>query len=139
MNIDTIFPRVCEIIDGSVGRDKNSIRPDDTLFDDLGIDSIDMVDILYELETAFGIELKVSDFEARAREAMKDKPLEIDGVITPDGLAVIREHMTEVNPQNLVEGITIHQLIKLFTVKSLCKLILHKLEENQLKSSPSNS
>lgn len=138
MNLESVFPKVCEVIEKSVGRPKDAIKMSDTLFDEIGIDSIDMVDILYELETAFGIELKISDFEARAREEMKDKPYEIDGVITPEGLSVIKKFMTEIDPEKLVEGITVHQLLKLFTVHSLCKLVMHKLEEEQqIKSSGS--
>lgn len=131
MNIEIVFNKVAEVIEKSIGKSKESIQMEQTLFDDIGIDSIDLVDIFYELETAFDIELKVSDFEAKAREEMKDKPYEIDGVITSEGLEVIKQYMTELDQSKLVEGITVHQLIKLFTVHSLCKLVLYKLNETQ--------
>ena len=43
---------------------------EDTLFDKLEIDSIDLVDILFELETLYDIELKISDIELKAKEEL---------------------------------------------------------------------
>lgn len=134
MTLETIFEKVAEIIHKSVGYPQQEIKLDDTLFEKIGVDSIDMVDILFELETAFSVELKISDFEARARQEMKDEPYEIDGVITPKGIEAIKNFMPEIDQNKLVEGITVHQLIKLFTVQSLCKMILHKLEESKTVS-----
>lgn len=129
-SIDAIFEDVKEIIENSVGIPQNEIELDSTLFDELEVDSIDLVDILFELETLYGIELKISDLESKAREELDDAPYEVDGVITPEGLTALKKHMTEVDHDKLVEGITVHQVVKLFTVESLCKLVQHRLEMN---------
>ena len=50
-DINEIFEDVCEVIEASTGTNKDEIKLDDTLFDELGVDSIDLVDILFELET----------------------------------------------------------------------------------------
>ena len=68
MEMNEIFKNVCIIIENSTGRPKDSIKMEDTLFEELGIDSIDLVDILFELETLYNVELKVSDIEQRIRE-----------------------------------------------------------------------
>ena len=107
---------------------KEEIDIDDTLFDKIGLDSIDLVDILFELEGLYDVELKISDIESEATSELGDVPYEIDGVITPEGLAALKNHMTEIDPEKLKEGITVHHVIKLFTVRSLCKLIQHRLE-----------
>lgn len=129
MKVEEVFNNVAQVIENSVGRSKETIKLDDTLFDEIGIDSIDLVDILFELETLYGIELKISDFESRAREEMSNEPYEINGVLTTQGLQVLRKFMTEIDPDKLVEGLTVHQLVKLLTVHSLCKIIIYKLEE----------
>lgn len=126
--LNDIYNDVCEIIENSVGVPKEDIKLNDTLFDKIGIDSIDLVDILFELETKYDVELKISDLETKAKEELGDAPYEIDGVITPEGLKSLQKHMTEVDPEKLHEGITIHQVIKLFTVESLCKLVQYRLE-----------
>lgn len=127
--INEIYKAVCTVIENSVGIEKDTIELDDTLFDKLGIDSIDMVDILYELETLYGVTLKVSDIEAKAVEELGDIPYEIDGVITPDGLAVLRKHMSEIDPEAFKEGLTVHELVQLFSVHSLCKIVQNRLDK----------
>ena len=127
-SLDEIFKDVCEVIESSTGINKNEIKLESTLFDELGVDSIDLVDILFELETLFDLELNISDIELKAKEELGDIPYEIDGVITEDGLKALRTHMTEIDSKKLEHGITIHQLIQFFSTHSLCKLVLYKME-----------
>ncbi len=129
--INEIFKKTQEIIEESCGIDQEEIQLDKTLFDDLDIDSIDMVDILFELETEYDVELKISDLEKRSTEELKGRPYEIDGILTPEGLESLKRNMTEVNPAHFVEGLTIHQLMKLFTVHSLCKLVQYQIDKKE--------
>ena len=131
MEINEVFKKVSKVIENSIGAVPGSIQLDDTLFGKLGIDSIDLVDILFELETAYNTQLKVSDVEKRVREEMAGRPYEIDGVITSEGLESLRKYMTEVDSSHFVEGLTVHQLVRSFTVHSLCKLIIFKFEEDK--------
>lgn len=128
MKKNEIFENVCLVIENSIGRPKDTIKLEDTLFDELGIDSIDLVDILFELETLYNVELKVSDIEKRIREELGDVPYEVDGIITTEGLAAVRKHMTEVDPESVKEGLTVHRLIQLFSVHSLCKIVEYRIE-----------
>ncbi|OIQ37759.1 MAG: hypothetical protein BM555_00035 [Crocinitomix sp. MedPE-SWsnd] len=134
MQLEEVLENVKTVIDNSIGFPAKDIELEQTLFDELGIDSIDLVDILFELEHLYGIELKISDIESQARERLGDQPYEIDGVITPEGLKVISEFMTEVNPEKFVEGLTVHQLVQLFTVHSLCKIVLYRIDEEANKT-----
>ena len=127
MEMNEIFKNVCVIIENSTGRPKDSIKMEDTLFEELGVDSIDLVDILFELETLYNVELKVSDIEQRIREELGDVPYEIDGIITSEGLEAIRKHMTEVDPASIKEGLTVNRLIQLFSVHSLCKIVHYRI------------
>ena len=135
-SLDEIFIDVCEVIESSTGINKNEIKLESTLFDELGVDSIDLVDILFELETLFDLELNISDIELKAKEELGDIPYEIDGVITEEGLKALRIHITEIDSEKLEYGITIHQLIQLFSTHSLCKLVHYKMEmkENETLS-----
>ena len=126
--LDEIFSVVAETIENSIGTPKEEIGLKQTIFDELAIDSIDMVDILFELESHYGIELKVSDIESRVREELGDTPYEVEGIITTEGLVMLRKHMTEIDQSLLTEGLTVHRLVKLFTVESLCKIVVYRLE-----------
>jgi len=127
MEMNEIFENVCVIIENSTGKPKDSIKMEDTLFEELGVDSIDLVDILFELETLYGVELKVSDIEQRIRVELGDVPYEIDGIITSEGLEAIRKHMSEVDPASIREGLTVNRLIQLFSVHSLCKIVQYRI------------
>ena len=79
------------------------------------------------VESAYDIELKVSDLEERSKGELDGKPYEIDGVLTKEGLESLKKNMTEVDHSKFEEGMTVHQLMKLFTVHSLCKLVEYQL------------
>lgn len=133
MELAEVLENVKTVIENSTGISRDSIRLEHTLFDELGVDSIDLVDILFELEFMYKIQLKISDIESRARHKMGDVPYEIDGNITTEGLLVIGEFMPEISKAKLVEGLTVHQLVQLFTVESLCKIVIYRIEEDRKK------
>lgn len=134
MEIEEVFESVRLVIEDSIGKPKEEIELDHTLFDELGVDSIDLVDILFELEHQYEIELKISDIESRARDRLGDTPYEVDGFITPEGLEAIHEFLPEIGKDKLVEGLTVHQLVQLFTVRSLCKIVIYRLDEEANKA-----
>lgn len=128
MEMNEIFDNVCQVIEKSIGKPKGSIKLEDTLFDSLGLDSIDLVDILFELETLYGVELKVNDIEHRIREELGEVPYEVNGIITKEGLDMIRQEMPELDPESIQEGLSVHRLIQLFSVQSLCKIVQYRIE-----------
>lgn len=134
MELEEVYENVRTVIESSTGKSRDEIVLDKTLFDELGVDSIDLVDILFELEQLYDIELKISDIESKARAQLGDVPYEIDGYITKEGLAAIHEFLPEIGEDKLVEGLTVHQLIQLFTVRSLCKIVMYRIEEESQKS-----
>ncbi|OFY67272.1 MAG: hypothetical protein A3H98_02120 [Bacteroidetes bacterium RIFCSPLOWO2_02_FULL_36_8] len=127
MNEEIIFEKVKTAISNSCGIEKETILPESTLFNDLAITSIDIVDILYTLETEFNITLKISDLETESRNELKGVPFEIDNVITKEGLEVLKKRLPEISDEKLKPGITIYEIINLVTVRILCRMILFKI------------
>lgn len=131
MELEEVFENVCQVIEKSIGTPKETIKLENTLFNELSVDSIDLVDILYELEILYDVELKVSDIENRAKSELGDAPYEVDGVITKEGLEAIKLFLTEIDPKELIEGLTVNKLVQLFSVHSLCKIVMHRLESTE--------
>ena len=129
--IEDIFKNVKQVIVDSIGVSEDEVKLETTLFEELEVDSIDMIDILYELESMYDVTLKVSDIENKAKDELGETPFEIDGVITKEGLEVLRKYMTEVDQNELVEGLTVHKLVQLFTVHSLCKMVQYRIENKE--------
>lgn len=63
MTMDT-FDRVKNILVGIIGVTDNRIVQSAGLLDDLGVDSLDSVELLTELEDEFGFEIPDEDLEA---------------------------------------------------------------------------
>lgn len=59
--------RITTIIISHVGVDLSEAKPHSFLFEDLGIDSIDMVEITLDLEREFGVEISDDDFRTIRR------------------------------------------------------------------------
>ena len=59
----TIVSKVRSILADELMTDKKNIRREKALVDDLGADSIDFVEIVLELEKAFGITIKDDEAE----------------------------------------------------------------------------
>lgn len=53
----TTFDRVADIIADTAGIDRESVTPDSNTIDDLGIDSLDFLDIVFAIDKAFGIKI----------------------------------------------------------------------------------
>ncbi|VAW81987.1 Acyl carrier protein [hydrothermal vent metagenome] len=58
-----IFNRVCIIIADCLASDVNDIQLDSYLFNDLGIDSLDFLDIVFGVEREFLIKFRKTPFE----------------------------------------------------------------------------
>lgn len=63
MNTDEIFDKVKEIIVEQLGVTEDSITNDASFIDDLGADSLDIVELIMALEEEFDIEIPDADAE----------------------------------------------------------------------------
>lgn len=74
--------RVARILQDSVGVEAERIRPDARLVEDLGIDSLDRIELVFELESAFGIE--IPDQAVAQVQTVQDIVSRIDAVLAAD-------------------------------------------------------
>ena len=63
MNSDEIFDKVKEIIIEQLGATESAITPEASFIDDLGADSLDIVELIMALEEEFDLEIPDSDAE----------------------------------------------------------------------------
>ena len=129
MKDNLVLNFIIESISESSGLEVESINPGSTLFQDLCLTSIDMVEIFYMIEMEYDISLRASDFENDLRKEMDGEEFEIDNVITDKGLAAIRQKLPEINSDNLKQGLTVDQLIKFITVRALANLVTIKINQ----------
>jgi acyl carrier protein len=57
--MDSAFDRIADIIAETGGVSRETITPDSHVIDDLGIDSLDFLDIVFAIDKEFGIKVPV--------------------------------------------------------------------------------
>ncbi len=109
--------------------DASSVKEDDKVVGDLGADSLDLLDLTFQLEQKFGIKISPRDIERRAREKLGEVPLEVDGVYTPEALEELRSALPEIPPEELGPGLTTAGLPRSFRVATFVNIIERLMEE----------
>ena len=124
MELEQVYKGVSACLTSSCGLEEDEISLESTLSHDLDIDSIDLIDLLYELERKFSIQITIGEFEQEARKETGDEQFEVDTVLTPAGVKTLKRLMPEVGDDKFVEGLTVQQIPRLFTVHSICNLVM---------------
>ncbi len=125
MNNDEIFAKVRDVLVESLGADEDEVTPQATLFGDLGAESIDILDISFQLEQAFGF--KIAQGELIPESVLRDPKYVIDGKITPEGLRELKVRMPWVNFSSIDADPQVRKVPHAFTVESLVKFVEQKL------------
>lgn len=125
----SIFDGVQEAVQESLGIPREKITLKARIIDDLGSDSLDLLDILFAIEERFGIKIKRGQIEAMAREGLGEGEFERDGLLTAKGAERLKQIMPEVDPTQIVEGMGVYKIPYLFTVETFCRLVERKIAE----------
>jgi acyl carrier protein len=124
-----ILQGVTECLALALDVDPNSIARDAKLIEDLGADSLDLLDLTFQLEQRFSIRISPRDIERDARKRLGEVPLEIDGVYTPEALTELRRAMPEVPEEELAEGLHQGELPYRFRVATMVNLVCRLMDE----------
>lgn len=129
MTEDEIFQELKPLIMEVTGARADQIRPESVLVEDLGAESIDLVDLSFLIEEKFGVTIEANEFERRARARIPGGVYEKDGLLTAEALAELREAMPEIDPERLKVGLRKVDLPALLTVSVFVHLIQRKRAE----------
>lgn len=127
-----IEQKVTEVLENALGADAEDITPAATLTEDLGAESIDFLDIQFQLEKKFSTPdkpFKIEQGELFPENMMSNPEYVKDGKFTDAGMAVLKEKMPHVDLSVFEGDRNVKGLAKIFTVKSLCDFIEIKLKK----------
>lgn len=122
---EEIGARVAAIVASSLGCDPGRVQLTSSLMADLGAESLDFLDIVFELERAFGIQITRGEMERAARGDMTEAEFAPGGTVSPAGLARLRLLMPE-SAERIQPGLRPVQILGLFTVQTFVNLVLAK-------------
>jgi len=130
MDTSSIYPQVKTIVADVLAIDEEEVRPDGSLINDYGGESIDFLDLVYRLERQFKVKIPRGQIEKEARGAMEDAEFAANGRLTEKGMVRLKEYLSEVPEDRFGDRMTVAEIPTLFTVATFCKLVLRAQERN---------
>ncbi|MGL6196285.1 MAG: acyl carrier protein [Thermoguttaceae bacterium] len=122
---DEVFAGVREALVEALAVDDDQVTLDATLVDDLGAESIDLLDIVYRLEKTF--EIKIDRGELISEDILTNAQFVVDGKLTADGLAELRKRMPGANLSEFEKNPMVQNLATILTVRDMCQIVENKL------------
>lgn len=124
--IQAIYPKVAATIADALACDEDKVKPDASLINDLGAESIDFLDIVFRLERAFKVKIPRGKIVEEARGPLTEDQFQSGGAVTEAGIARLREFLNEVPAERIKAPLKAAEIPKLFTVETFAKMVIRQ-------------
>lgn len=121
---DEIFQKVQSTLVDALGVDEEDVTRGATLRNDLGAESIDLLDIVFRLERNFGIKIPRGELFP---ENISDPELTQDGKLTRRGVDELKQRMPYADLSAFAANPEVEKLLDLYTVDTLVHYVAGKL------------
>jgi len=121
-----IYPKVAATIADALACDEDKVKPDASLINDLGAESIDFLDIVFRLERAFKVKIPRGKIVEEARGPLTEEQFQSGGAITDAGITRLREFLSEVPADRIKAPLKAAEIPKLFTVETFAKMVIRQ-------------
>jgi acyl carrier protein len=122
-----VFEKLRAMLVEVLGVRQEQVQMDSVLVEDLGAESIDLLDLSFLIEQKFGVTLEPDEFEKEARKRIPGGQYEQAGHLTQEALEALRQAMPEVPPDRFRQGFRKVDVPALLTVRVFVHLIQRKL------------
>jgi acyl carrier protein len=124
-----VFEQLKPLLIEVLGARPEVIRMESVLVDDLGAESIDLLDLSFRIEEHFKVTIEANEIEREAKKRLPGGVYEKAGLLTEEALAEIRRSAPDLPPDKLVKGLRKVDLPSLLTVGFFVHLIERKLSQ----------
>jgi acyl carrier protein len=121
---DEIFEKVRTTLVDALGVEEEDVTPEASLRNDLGAESIDLLDIVFRLERNFGIKIPRGELFP---ENVSDPELTENGKLTSKGLAELKAKMPYADLSSFEADPDVEKILDLYTVDTLVQYVAGKL------------
>ena len=125
MTKDEVFAKVKEVLVSTLAVDDNEVTPEAKLSTDLNAESIDYLDITFQLEKTFGI--KIPKGELFPENLFTDPEYVQNGKMTAKGIAELKVRMPFADLSVFEADPDINKFRDIFTVDTLVKFVMSKV------------
>ena len=127
--VDKVYPTVAKTIADALGCELDEVRPDASLINDLGAESIDFLDLVFRLERAFKVKIPRGKIVEDARGPLPESQFETKGIVSEAGMARLREFLSEVPADRIKAPLKVADVPRLFTPQTFAKLVIRAQRE----------
>ncbi|AHH99631.1 acyl carrier protein [Kutzneria viridogrisea] len=112
----------------ALGLEPEEVSGPATLINDLGAESIDLLDILFRLERGLQVKIEAAELAEYVQGGIPDEEFGDESeIVTAAGLAQLKLVMPQIDTAALVGRLKADQVMGLFTVDNLVRLVLARL------------
>lgn len=126
---EKIWNVVHEVFQDALELDPEEVEFSSKVISELEAESIDFLDIAFQLEKNFQIKIPRGGIEKAAREGTEGDGLNADGTLTVDALEALKAAMPEVPSEEFVTGLKPTDIPNLFRVGTFYNLVVKLLAE----------
>jgi acyl carrier protein len=121
-----VYPKIAGIIAEALPCDLERVKPNASLIDDLGAQSIDFLDIVFRLERTFKVKIPRGKILEDARGDLPQSEFDQQGVVSEAGLQRLKVFLSEVPPERFNNQLKVADIPRLFTTETFCKIVLRQ-------------
>ncbi len=125
MTKDEVFNKVKEVLVSTLAVDDDEVKPESRLKADLNAESIDFLDITFQLEKTFGIKIPKTDL--MPENLINNPEFVQNGKMTPKGIAELKSKIPYLDLSGFEADPDVGKLMDLFTVDNLVALVMSKV------------
>ena len=129
MTEQEVFEKLRPLIEEVTAVPCDQIKMESVLMQDLGAESLDLLDLSFLVDETFGVTLEPDDFQRQVQSRMPDGVYEKNGFLTDEALAALREVLPEVPAEALAPPMAAVALPSVLNVAVFVHLIQRKLEQ----------
>ena len=123
-----LYEKVRDCVAEALALDLDEISPESTLLDELGAESIDLLDILFRIDRATGVKIQSDELASYVQGGIPDEEFgdEEADVITPKGMEQLKKVMPQIAEKDLDGKLSPEDVMSHFTVANLTELVASK-------------
>jgi acyl carrier protein len=129
MTEQEIFQKLLPLVREVTGARPEQIKMDSSLMQDLGAESIDLLDFSFLIEEEFDVTIESDEFERQATERIPEGVFEKDGLLTDEALEELKKALPEIPSDQLKPGLKKIELPSVLNVAVFVHLVQRKLTE----------
>lgn len=120
-----LYEMVRDCVAEALALDLDEISPESTLLDELGAESIDLLDILFRIDRATGVKIQSDELASYVQGGIPDEEFgdEDADVITPKGMDQLKKVMPQIAEKDLDGKLSPEDVMSHFTVANLTELV----------------